>query len=108
MQGGAGDDLLLGGAGGDSLTGGGGADAFRFTGGAADRITDFASGQDVIDLRALLPGRLEWIGSAGFSGDDGQVRRAGGALAVDLDGDGVADFEIRLGGAQVAEDDLLL
>ena len=108
LQGGAGDDLLLGGAGGDSLTGGGGADTFRFAGGAADRITDFASGQDVIDLRALLPGRLDWIGSAGFSGDDGEVRRAGGALAVDLDGDGVADFEIRLGGAQVAEDDLLL
>ena len=49
LSGGRGDDTLVGGAGNDVLSGGAGADRFVFarTGGA-DRITDFAQGEDVI------------------------------------------------------------
>ncbi|WP_426151233.1 M10 family metallopeptidase C-terminal domain-containing protein [Pseudomonas sp. DC3000-4b1] len=63
LNGGAGDDVLLGGAGRDTLTGGSGDDLFRFTSltdsfrttttGYSDLITDFASGQDRLDLSAL-------------------------------------------------------
>ncbi len=48
---GAGNDLLNGGGGDDTLTGGDGADVFAFsTGSGFDEITDFESGQDLIDL----------------------------------------------------------
>jgi uncharacterized delta-60 repeat protein len=58
LLGGAGNDLLNGGKGFDYLTGGTGADTFRFTGGTgitnADRITDFVSGLDKIQIDATL------------------------------------------------------
>ncbi len=58
LSGGAGDDTLMGGASRDYLTGGAGADSFQFltTGGNCDVIDDFASGQDVILLKALAFG----------------------------------------------------
>ncbi len=53
-----GDDILAGGAGLDTLTGGAGADVFAFTKDSAftavDIITDFARGQDALDLSGLL------------------------------------------------------
>jgi Ca2+-binding RTX toxin-like protein len=52
------NDVLNGGKGVDYLTGGTGADTFRFTGGTgitnADRITDFVSGVDKIQIDAIL------------------------------------------------------
>ena len=51
LSGGAADDLLSGGKGNDTLTGGTGADTFVFhNGGGLDTITDFAPGQDHIEL----------------------------------------------------------
>ncbi|MEO1679134.1 MAG: M10 family metallopeptidase C-terminal domain-containing protein [Pseudomonadota bacterium] len=51
IWGGAGDDLILGNSGDDTLTGGTGADTFAFKpGDGHDRITDFALGEDRIDL----------------------------------------------------------
>ena len=55
LEGGEGDDLLSGGKGADSLTGGGGSDIFRLSGeNKTDRITDFLSGDDHIQLDHLI------------------------------------------------------
>lgn len=51
LNGGSGNDILDGGLGDDILTGGAGDDIFVF--GGSDRITDFAIGEDKIDLRKL-------------------------------------------------------
>ncbi len=59
LVGGAYDDLLYGGVGRDRLTGGEGADTFRYTNasdsvrGASDLITDFAPGEDKLDVASL-------------------------------------------------------
>ena len=58
IDGGSGNDRITGNAGGDTLTGGAGADVFQYygagetglTGLTADRITDFQSGVDTIDM----------------------------------------------------------
>ena len=104
----AGNDTLIGGGGRDVLTGGAGADLFVFGPGdsaksaaGADRITDFVSAQgDRIDLSGF-DGALAFIGTAAFSAA-GQVRfeAVGGTTFVmgDVDGDGRADFQIRLAG----------
>jgi Ca2+-binding RTX toxin-like protein len=61
FDGGDGRDFIYAGAGSDLLTGGAGADIFVYratgdsTAAAPDTITDFASGQDRIDLSALAP-----------------------------------------------------
>lgn len=116
VLGGDGDDLLVGGSGVDVLTGGAGADEFRFggyesgTGTAADRIADFASGSDVIDLSQIdadfaTSGNqaFTFIGSAAFSNVAGELRYAFDGvdtwLQGDTNGDGVADLEIVLSGA---------
>lgn len=53
LFGGQGDDRLIGGLGADRLTGGAGADVFVFApGDGRDRITDFAVGEDHLDLSA--------------------------------------------------------
>ena len=54
LNGGAGNDVLDGGAGNNILTGGAGADVFRFAapGTGVNRITDFVSGTDQIQLSA--------------------------------------------------------
>jgi len=59
LAGSVGDDLLVGGEGSDRLTGGAGSDTFRYDAvsdsyaGAADLITDFTTGRDLIDVSAL-------------------------------------------------------
>ncbi|MCZ8332736.1 MAG: calcium-binding protein [Rhodobacteraceae bacterium] len=54
LSGGVGNDLLNGGAGNDLLTGGAGADVFEFyRGSGRDVITDFANGQDRIEIDGL-------------------------------------------------------
>lgn len=53
LFGGAGEDVIRDGAGADVMTGGAGADVFVLArDGAADRITDFDPGQDLLDLSA--------------------------------------------------------
>ncbi|HER34359.1 MAG TPA: type I secretion C-terminal target domain-containing protein, partial [Halothiobacillaceae bacterium] len=62
LSGGAGNDVLIGGAGNDELTGGLGDDVFKWelndqgnaTNPANDVVTDFGTGNDVLDLRDLL------------------------------------------------------
>ena len=103
VSGGAGDDVLRGGTGVDVLSGGAGRDVFAFASkvevfaaGLADHITDFQTGQDVIDLGFLANGTF--IGAAAFSNVAGQVRYtlATGVVACDTDGNGSANFSLVL------------
>ena len=121
MLGLGGDDVLVGGLGEDTLTGGLGAD--KFTSGVwgksnsgsenwsaskahGDVITDFSSAEgDKIDLSPTDANTVKdsgqaftWIGGASFSNVAGELRFAGGILAGDVNGDGVADFQITLTG----------
>jgi Ca2+-binding RTX toxin-like protein len=110
-------NLLVGGAGRDRLAGGAGNDLFVFDdgdfGGATpstgDRITDFASGQDKIDLSAVDADALvsgdqafTFIANAAFSNSAGELRyeQISGNTYVsgDTNGDGLADFMIRVDG----------
>jgi Ca2+-binding RTX toxin-like protein len=118
LVGGAGNDVLNGGGGADTLIGGAGADRFTYgsvgqspVGAGADRITDFSHAQgDRIDLAAMdanstVTGNqvFAFIGTTAFTHHAGEVRFAvsGGNTVVsgDVNGDGVADFNIVLTGA---------
>ena len=105
LIGGNGADDLRGGTGKDLLTGGSGADRFIFAsaaeaglGGSRDVISDFGATGDKIDLQAFMAGG-QFVGSGPF-GAAGDVRfDAGpGILSGDVDGDGLADFEIKVSG----------
>lgn len=115
LTGAGGDDRIIGGGGRDTMDGGLGADSFVFLSAAdsrrgvqADVINGFTPGADRIDLAALdadqlTPGHqaFAFIGNASFGHVAGELRSATssagyGILAADLDGDGVADFELHL------------
>jgi Ca2+-binding RTX toxin-like protein len=111
LYGGEGNDIIVGGAGKDSLSGGAGADTFVFEHfsdsppRSRDTITDFVSGLDVIDLRAIDANAgaagdqsFSFLGSSAFTGHAGQLRFASGVLYADVNGDRAADFEIALMG----------
>ena len=115
LVGDAGADTIIGGAGADILSGGTDADVFVFATGDSgatqatrDRITDFVSGTDRIDLQAVLDaGRF--IGRTAFDGTAGQVRFVNGVLQADSDGDAVADFTLALTGVTaITAGDLIL
>ena len=54
MIAGAGNDTLIGGEGDDEMTGGSGADLYQFAGSSGhDEITDFAYGEDKIELQDI-------------------------------------------------------
>lgn len=119
LLGGAGKDRLFGDAGQDTLTGGagrdilwGGADADVFVylassdspaGAGRDAIGDFEIGVDLIDLRAVATTAITWVGTAAFSGTGPEVRSlalgSNTLLALDADGDGLADLQVMLHGA---------
>jgi Ca2+-binding RTX toxin-like protein len=116
LIGGDGDDILIGGGGADLMTGGAGADTFRLgtgdsgTGSAEDRIVDFLSGTDKIDLSAIdadagTSGNqaFSFIGTDAFSAIAGEVRyNFNGTdtyVKADIDGDGAADLVIILSGS---------
>jgi Ca2+-binding RTX toxin-like protein len=117
LVGGYGNDTLDGEAGRDVLIGGVGNDRFVFdalsdsvVGAARDKIKDFVSGADTIDLGGIdantgLAGDqgFNFIGDAAFSRTAGelQVRALGANTLVsgDVDGNGRADFHILLSGA---------
>ena len=66
LSGGDGIDLLSGGTGADALEGGAGGDIFRFVeGDGADRIADFAPGEDLVHLAGLAAGATPSIGVDG-------------------------------------------
>jgi Ca2+-binding RTX toxin-like protein len=118
LNGDAGDDRLVGGAGVDTLTGGAGVDTFVFAPGDCgpavaqrDRITDFVSGTDRIDLSAIdaILGtapidQFRFLGKADFDGVAGALNyyydsaRGVTTLQGDVNGDRVADFAIDLTG----------
>ncbi|MEP7300972.1 MAG: calcium-binding protein [Caldimonas sp.] len=112
MTGGTGIDTLVGGIGTDFLTGGTAADTFDFNalnestvGAGRDVITDFSHGAgDKIDLSGIDANTLiatdqqfSYIGGAAFSAA-GQLRLVGDILYGDVNGDGVADFELQVAG----------
>jgi Ca2+-binding RTX toxin-like protein len=111
IVGGDGADKLIGGLSADQLTGGKGKDQFTFLSVAdiglplsgQDTITDFISGQDLVDLMSIDANTLiagnqafAYIGSAAFGGQAGQLRFSSGLLAGDTNGDQVSDFELLL------------
>lgn len=115
LYGKSGDDTLSGGAGADTLKGGSGDDHFQFktiadsTTAAAgrDTISDFHQGEDVIDLRRIDANeekannnKFHFIGDDGFSHTAGELRAvektSGTYVQGDTDGDGHADFAIKL------------
>jgi hypothetical protein len=126
LNGGDGNDTLVGGVGSDTMTGGSGSDTFRFVGVGdssgidSDRISDFVSGIDKIDLGGIDADRdltgdqsFTFIGTAAFTGTAGQLRHhSNGAdawLQADTDGDGIADFEVVLTGVTaLSHNDFLL
>jgi serralysin len=123
LDGGAGNDRIQGGTGRDELAGGYDSDVFVYRSareskaGAADVITDFASGEDRIDLAAIdadsrsasVNESFRFIGSGGFT-TAGDLRiTALGMLEADTDGDGDADFAIKLPGRpHLVESDFIL
>ena len=112
LHGGNDDDVLVGGRGKDLLWGDAGLDTFRFESvkdslpgsGMRDIIKDFETG-DLIDLEAIdakagKPGdqAFKLIGAEGFHHKAGELSYAGGIVKGDIDGDGKADFEIKIAG----------
>jgi hypothetical protein len=117
LSAGAGNDQLSGGIGDDLLSGGIGSDRFDFTGadvGDHDIIADFTTGRDTINLGAIDADTtrasnqaFQFVGEDAFSGTAGELRYGatagadgGDATLVegDVDGDGVADFQLELRG----------
>lgn len=114
IDGGDGNDTILGSGAGDFLTGGAGADLFDYDalgdsrGTGVDHILDFTVGQDRIDLSTIDANSattgnqaFSFIGSAAFSNVAGQLRfdtstPGSTAIFADVDGNGVADLEIRI------------
>jgi hypothetical protein len=91
LDGGKGNDRLDGGKGKDTLTGGTGRDRFDFTStDQADKITDYDRGDDILNLRPLLPG----FGRSGDVLDDFvRVEERTGETRISVDSDGTGgDF----------------
>ncbi|MCU1751189.1 serralysin family metalloprotease [Pseudomonas sp. 6D_7.1_Bac1] len=113
LKGGAGNDIIYGAGGADILWGGSGADTFVYAAssdsapGASDRIMDFTSGLDKIDLTAITHGAGLNFGNA-FTGSAGDavLTNSGGnsTLAVDFSGHGVADFLVNIVGQAAVSD----
>lgn len=128
LDGGANGDSLEGGAGRDRFLGGTGADSFVFkdgdfagVGSAADQIIDFSRADgdlirlDAVDADVATAGdqAFSFLGDAAFTGAAGQLRyeQISGNTYIqgDTNGDGVADFWIRLDGLYaLAATDLIL
>lgn len=138
LSGGLGDDTINGGAGADTIYGGAGAGADRLLGGAGpdvfqfssladstfavvgrDIISDFAEGDKVmlsaIDANTAVKGNqaFHFIGGDSFSSAAGEVRFVAKATETfvysDVNGDGIADFSIRLIGNHILNaDDFIL
>jgi len=120
VHGGFGNDWLEGGTGRDVFVGGTGSDRFVFRegdfGGAtlssADQIFDFSHAEsdkirlDLIDANTGADGNqaFSFVGSGAFSGTAGELRveQIDGNTFVqgDTNGDGIADFMIRVDGLQ--------
>lgn len=121
LSGGAGNDTLIGGTGNDNQTGGAGVDTFvvrqesvnsSMAGGVLeiDYITDLrAVERDLLDLSAIdanmnVAGDQSFTAVSAFSGTAGEMSLSYSAgsntttLRLDVDGDGRADYQLRLDG----------
>ena len=114
IDGGPGADLIDGGLGRDTLIGGPGKDVFDFDaraetklGALRDAILDFRHSQgDTIDLSTIdadthgSPGnqKFKFIGKQAFHHVDGELRFLNGIVSGDTNGDGNADFQIKIVG----------
>jgi Ca2+-binding RTX toxin-like protein len=118
LSGNGGNDTLAGGAGIDTLTGGSGNDTFDFdlvthsNPAARDTITDFVSGEDIIDLATIDAngggagnGTFSFIGTAAFGTNaTGQLRyfqdAANGITVIQAstNADAAPEFELLLTG----------
>ena len=108
LSGDNGVNIITGGGGADTLTGLGGADTFVYTSvldstlTASDTIMDFQNGIDVIDLSQIdantqVSGDQSFTFITGaFTNVAGQLHYVNGVVSGDVDGDGVADFQITL------------
>lgn len=119
LKGGAGNDIIYGGGGADTLWGGAGADTFVFGAvsdsakAAPDRIMDFTSGQDKIDLSGMaafavdkLP--LQFVNA--FTGHAGEAILSYdqatnlGSLTIDFTGNSLGDFLVTTVGQAAVTD----
>ena len=121
LNGDIGKDILIGGSGRDLLSGGRDTDVFRFVsvkdsrvGKNSDRILDFESGTDKIDLTWITTAPMTFETGDGFSGSGASVysvfKKGQVRIMVDADGDGDADMRIWLDSqrADVSATDFLL
>lgn len=111
IRGGDGEDMINGGLGADFLFGGSDTDFFIYqgvtdstAGSSADRIFDFAIGEDIIDLSGVIAAEFDFIGTGVFSGNGPEVRvnelRSGSSVVqADTDGDTIADMSILISNA---------
>jgi Ca2+-binding RTX toxin-like protein len=93
LDGGDDDDILVGGSGNDRLVGGEGADQFVFlpmSQGETDRILDFQSGEDLIDLSGMDIGGFKDLDYSAY-GDGVQIEFDNGASII-LDDFRLADL----------------
>lgn len=79
-------------------------DTFNLT---MDRILDFTSGQDKIDLSGIDANSVfsgdqvfNFVGDSAFSYTAGELRYSDWILGGDVNGDGFADFSIKLVGLE--------
>lgn len=121
LFGGSGNDLLTGAAGRDIQNGGPGRDRFDFNaafdsvaGADRDTILGFSHPQgDRIDLRTIdansnLGGNQAFHFVGAFTNHAGELRVNGQLAQMDLNGDGVADMEIRVTGSALHAIDFYL
>lgn len=126
LQGGAGDDYLVGAGGNDLLSGGTGADKFVFnksyaTNGGLDSITGFSRSEgDRINFHSIdansgttADDSFQFIGTTAFHKVAGElryeIRGSDGYILGDVNGDGLADLQIRIvGGQSLSATDFML
>lgn len=117
LYGDGGNDRLDGGAGQDKLTGGSGADVFVFSFASdservkSDKITDFQTGSDKIDLSAIdadtaIAGNQAFVFGTSADGAASLWMKSG-YIYGDVNNDGVADLAIYVTGTVVLADVLL-
>ncbi|WP_369990396.1 serralysin family metalloprotease [Pseudomonas xanthosomatis] len=119
LKGGAGNDILYGGGGADTLWGGSGADTFVFgavsdsTRAAPDRIMDFTSGVDKIDLSGIAAFAVDHLPLTfvnAFTGHAGEAVLSYdqatnlGSLAIDFTGNSLGDFLVTTVGQAAVTD----
>ena len=106
INGGDGDDIIVGGRGNDLLRGGLGADIFRLAHSATgvletDQVYDFSAAEgDTLDLSGAYVGTLALVSSFGKHAGEMTLTFAGGitTLRLDIDGDGRADYQMKING----------